>query len=98
MTDDQTPTPVDAGLVEIIAHAIEDWVENSVDYDLPRAAAESALSAIVATGGAVLGPETVQAVRRVLHRFDFFENFEEPLSADLDRIAAALPKEGDEHE
>jgi hypothetical protein len=42
-------------IVEVIAHAIEDWVENSVDYELSRAAAESALAALIETCPLVAG-------------------------------------------
>jgi len=45
------PAPVnDADMVKLIAHAIEDWVEGSVDYDLSRAAAASAIHALCQAG------------------------------------------------
>jgi hypothetical protein len=87
-------------IVEVIAHAIEDWVENSVDYDLSRAAAKSAITAIVAMGGPFLigDDETMQELNWLLDNQIAFHSFADGgldrVAKALARIAAALPKEG----
>lgn len=48
------PTPdaggIDVAAVRIIARGIEDWVENSVEYELSRAAAENAIHELTKAG------------------------------------------------
>jgi fermentation-respiration switch protein FrsA (DUF1100 family) len=106
MTNDQTHPPVDAGLVETMITAFFDALDEQIDNTEPDRYYELWASldgyraamrhAIVATGGAVLDPETVQAVRRVLDEANYFYHPEGAFGDhrdDLARIAAALPKE-----
>jgi hypothetical protein len=109
MTDDQTQHPVDAGLVEIAGKAIG---RNMGLRKGPHELGYAALSAIVATGGAVLdekavrdleqllkltsrwlSPYTPESVREQLNKL--WNTVTAGLDADLARIAAALPKEGE---
>jgi hypothetical protein len=105
MSDDQTQHPVDAGLVETMITAFFDALDEQIDNTEPDRYYELWASldgyraamrhAIVATGGAVLDPETVQAVRRRERLVTAAQEWREKdadetgsLMADVDRLNA----------